>query len=120
MKQVAMLFLVLALLALPAMACAETSAPTGESASAMKQIGGPSVTIIDFAFQPAFVSVAAGSTVTWLNDGGSPHTVTSDNGAFDSNMLSPGGRFSEPFWTPGTYSYHCAIHPSMTGTVQVA
>src|SRR4051794_35834726 len=103
MKRVAILFLFFVVLTLPAMAYAETSAPTSEFAPAVKQMGVPNVTIIDFAFQPAFVSVAAGSTVSWLNDGGSPHTVTSDNGAFDSNMLNPGSRFSVPFWTPGTY-----------------
>jgi plastocyanin len=81
--------------------------------------GGTAVSIVDFAFQPASIEVAAGSTVTWTNTGAAPHTVTADNGAFDSGQLKPGATFSQTFTTPGTYTYHCEIHPQMTGTVVV-
>jgi plastocyanin len=118
-KRVALLFAFMALLTLPAIAVAATSAPASESPTAMNQMGA-GVTIVDFAFQPAFVAVSAGSTVSWFNAGGAPHTVTSDTGAFDSGTLGPGGSFSVTFSTPGTYTYHCAIHPSMVGTVQVS
>jgi plastocyanin len=77
------------------------------------------VTIVDFAFQPASISVPAGSTVTWNNTGGATHTVTAFNGAFDSGNLSPGGSFSETFSNPGVYMYHCTIHHNMVGTVMV-
>src|SRR5215217_3958974 len=77
------------------------------------------VSIVDFAFQPASIEVAAGSTVTWTNTGAATHTVTADNGAFDSGQLGPGATFSQTFTTPGTYTYHCEIHPRMTGTVVV-
>ena len=46
--------------------------------------GGTAVSIVDFAFQPASIEVPAGSTVTWTNTGAAPHTVTADDGAFDS------------------------------------
>ena len=80
---------------------------------------GAAVTIVDFAFQPASLEVPAGSTVTWMNSGAAPHTVTADEGAFDSDRLAPGASFSQTFDTAGTFTYHCEIHPQMTGTVVV-
>jgi plastocyanin len=85
------------------------------------------LSIVDFAFSPAAVSVPAGATVTWTNSGQSPHTVTSDNGAFDSSpgctyatgCLNPGNAFSHTFTAPGTYTYHCRVHTTMHGTVTV-
>jgi hypothetical protein len=62
----------------------------------------------------------AGSTVTWMNSGAAPHTVTADDGAFDSDRLAPGASFSQPFDTAGTFTYHCEIHPQMTGTIVVS
>jgi plastocyanin len=47
------------------------------------------------------------------------HTLTADQGAFDSNNLSPGNAFSFTFSQAGTYTYHCKIHPSMMGTILV-
>lgn len=80
---------------------------------------GAAVSIVDFAFSPAWVEVPAGSTVWWTNYGAAPHTVTSDFGGFDSGTLGTGGGFSLYFDTAGTYTYHCAIHPGMTGGVVV-
>jgi plastocyanin len=82
--------------------------------------GGAAVTIVDFAFQPGLISVPAGTTVTWTNSGAAPHTVTSGMGVFDSGTISSGASFSTSFSAPGTYMYHCSIHPNMTGTVQVS
>jgi plastocyanin len=81
--------------------------------------GGAAVSIVDFAFQPGSVEVPVGGTVTWTNSGSAPHTVTSDSGAFDSGQLAPGASFSQTFDTAGTFTYHCSIHPQMTGTVIV-
>jgi len=77
------------------------------------------VTISGFAFGPASISIPVGSTVTWTNQDGTAHTVTADDGSFDSGSLAQGATFSQTFDTPGTYTYHCAIHSSMTGTVTV-
>jgi plastocyanin len=118
MKRVALFVAFVALLTLPAIAVAATSAPPVAAPASEEQMG-TGVTIVDFAFQPAYVVVAAGSTVSWYNAGAAPHTATSDVGAFDSGTLGSGGGFSTTFWTPGVYGYHCAIHPSMVGTVQV-
>jgi plastocyanin len=80
---------------------------------------GAAVTIVDFAFQPASLEVPAGTTVTWMNSGAATHTVSADNGAFDSGRLAPGTSFSQPFDTAGTFTYHCEIHPQMIGTIIV-
>jgi plastocyanin len=75
--------------------------------------------IVDFAFTPAVLTVTVGTTVTWTNTGQVDHTVTANAGAFDSGILAPGARFSFRFTKAGTFAYHCAIHPFMTGTVVV-
>jgi plastocyanin len=77
------------------------------------------VQVIDFAFEPATVSVPAGATVTWTNTGSRPHTVTADDGSFDSGRLDPGEQFSQTFDQPGTFAYHCGFHPEMQGSVIV-
>jgi plastocyanin len=120
MKRIVVLFTFLALLALPAAAFAAVERPsTAPVAASGAQMSGSSVTIANFAFQPAWISVPAGTTVSWFNGDGVSHTVTSDSGAFDSGAIAPGGSFGVTFSTPGTYTYHCAFHPMMTGTVVV-
>ncbi len=80
---------------------------------------GSAVEIRDFSFQPGTLTVAAGTTVTWTNDGSVPHTVTSNERTFDSGDIAPGGSFSYTFDQPGSYSYHCSLHPSMQGQIEV-
>ena len=120
MKRVALLFAVLALLTLPALAMASGAdqAATTAATVADHQMGA-GVTIVDFAFGPAYIVVPAGSTVSWYNAGAAPHTATSDYGAFDTGTLGSGGGASITFWTPGVYGYHCAIHPGMVGSIVV-
>ena len=77
------------------------------------------VKIAGFAFAPASLTVKAGTTVTWVNDDAPAHTVTADDGSFGSPNLAHGATFSQRFGTAGSYAYHCAIHPSMVGTVVV-
>ena len=60
-----------------------------------------------------------GATVTWVNLGRHPHTVTSFDGQFDSGTLMPGDSYKVKFIGHGTLRYYCAIHPSMTGSVSV-
>jgi plastocyanin len=107
------------LLALPTAAGASVGEPTREAAPAAMQYAGASVSIIDFAFQPSYVEIPAGGSVSWYNAGGAPHTVTSSSGAFDSGTISPGGGYGVTLTAPGTYTYYCAIHPSMGGTIVV-
>ena len=73
----------------------------------------------DFMFAPTSVTVAAGSTVTWTNHDGEPHTVVSIDGLFRSGALDSNESFSFRFDKPGTYRYVCTIHPQMQGSVIV-
>ena len=77
------------------------------------------VEIRDLAFAPNVILIPAGTTVRWTNNGAVDHTVTSDTSLFNSGVLNPGASFEFRFDTPGTYTYHCTFHPSMTGTVIV-
>jgi len=76
-------------------------------------------TIKGFSFQPDVLQVRVGAKVTWTNDDTVAHTVTADTNSFASGNLQPGGSFSFTFTRPGTYAYHCSIHPSMHGSVVV-
>jgi plastocyanin len=79
------------------------------------------VDIKNFAFKPPHVTVAPGTTVTWVNRDKAPHTATSTQprGAFDSGKLKQGQSYAFKFKHPGTYKYYCKIHPDMKGTVTV-
>lgn len=79
-----------------------------------------SVSISNFSFVPASLSVKAGTKVTWTNNDSVAHTVTDDSGSiFDSGPIAPGGVFSFTFVNPGSFSYHCSIHPMMKAVVSV-
>lgn len=78
------------------------------------------VAIQGFAFNPATLTVKAGDTVIWTNKDAMAHTVTGDNGGPASSSIGPNGTYSFTFRSAGTFNYHCAIHPSMHGTVVVA
>lgn len=96
-----------------------SAAAQGTAPSAPAQ-SGAAVTISNFAFQPASLQIAAGTTVTWTNSDSTAHTATSDDGVFDSGALAPGASFTQTFTTPGTYAYHCQIHPFMKATIVVS
>jgi plastocyanin len=82
---------------------------------------GGAVTISNFEFGPAALTVAPGTTVTWTNHDEEPHTVTSVDGGkmFKSPALDTDDKFSFTFDKPGTYKYFCSIHPHMVGTIVV-
>jgi plastocyanin len=77
------------------------------------------VAVVDVAFEPEDIEVPVGTTVDWINDDPFAHTVTANDGAFDSGTMDAGQTFSQTFDEPGTFDYFCAIHPSMTGTVTI-
>lgn len=78
------------------------------------------VFIQGMAFSPATLTVTVGTTVKWTNKDAIAHTVTSDTGTvLNSGNVAANGTFSFMFMTAGTYSYHCAIHPSMVAKVVV-
>ncbi len=81
--------------------------------------GDPGVTIADFMFSPGTITVHAGDTITWTNNGPSSHTATATNGSFDTGTLRKGASGSHTFTQAGSYTYFCKIHPFMHGTIVV-
>jgi amicyanin len=77
------------------------------------------VSIDNFSYSPAEVTVAAGSTVVWMNRDDVPHTVTASDKQFNSPALDTDETFSRRFDRAGTYEYFCAVHPHMTGRIVV-
>ena len=100
----------------PTVAPTDTPTPAPTTAPAAN---GNSITIANFAFAPASLTVKVGTKVTWTNNDSATHTVTALQGAFDSGSLPTGQSFSFTFTKAGTYNYHCAIHSSMTATIVV-
>ena len=78
-----------------------------------------SITIEGFAFSPRTSTVDRGAVVTATNRDGVAHTWTADGGEWDSGSLGEGESFSFTFRTPGTYSFYCRPHPTMTGSITV-
>lgn len=78
------------------------------------------ITIQSFAFNPASITVKKGDTVVWTNKDSMGHTVTGDNGGPSSPAIGTNGTYRYTFSGAGTFGYHCAIHPSMTGAVVVS
>jgi plastocyanin len=71
-------------------------------------------------YEPSSLSVTAGTTVTWLNNGSTAVTITSPDGLFDSESVAAGGSFSYTFDTPGTFRYFCVPYPHMKGVITVS
>jgi plastocyanin len=120
-----------ALMLLAACGGSGTTTSTSSTPAATATQAGNSQTVMiitdssgNFAFSPASMTIKAGSTVMWKNMTQVPHTVTSDDGkSFDSGSANPiaaqSGTFSFTFNTPGTFAYHCSIHPFMKATIIV-
>jgi plastocyanin len=88
-------------------------------ASAPTQAAGATVTVADMAFSPAATGVGLGETVTWTFRDAISHTVTSDDGFFDTGAVSGGASRSVRFPSAGSFAYHCSIHSMMRGRVSV-
>lgn len=78
-----------------------------------------SVSIANFAFDPATVTVNVGDSVTWTNNDSTAHTATAGGGSFDTGTIGAGQTATVTFDTAGTFAYLCSIHPQMAGTVVV-
>jgi len=95
---------------------APTTQPGNQPTSVPAEV---EVKIAGFAFDPASVTVKVGTTVKWTNQDSAAHTVTADDGSWNSGSLAKGQSFSQVFTQAGTYTYQCTVHPSMKGTVVV-
>jgi len=104
---------VLAVLALTLVGFAD-KASAGENPTSLQ------ITIDNFSFTPATLTVPAGTEVTWVNHDDIPHSVVSeDKTTFKSRALDTDEKFSFTFAKPGTYTYFCSIHPKMSAKVVV-
>ena len=80
---------------------------------------GTEVKIDNFAFNPAVITVKAGTQVIWVNKDDIPHTVDSSQGKFKSAALDTDEKFEFKFSEPGEYPFFCRMHPKMTGKIIV-
>lgn len=104
------------------------SVPAGSSVGASdgtaacvgsKTAGTVQVEIEDFVFKPDPVQAKVGGSITWTNKDAAPHSAALDDGSCKTDGLNKDVAGSLTFTAPGTYAYHCAIHPEMKGTIVV-
>lgn len=93
--------------------------PTGGNQTPPPKANEVTVQIIGFKFEPVDIQVSIGTNVTWVNNDPARHTVTFDNGEYDSGDFPHGDSKSYTFTKAGNYTYHCSIHPPMKGSVSV-
>jgi plastocyanin len=93
-----------------ALSCA--TAPSGSTATV-------NVTIQNFQFSPQPVQAKVGDIVAWTNKDSAPHSATMDDGSCDTDTINPNASAMLVFNAPGTYTYHCKIHPGQMKDVTV-
>jgi plastocyanin len=103
----------------PAVAQAE-AVLTGATGAGNASAATGAITIKDFAFEPATLTISAGSKVVWTNRDEEPHLIVSADGQFHkSQALDTDDSYAAVFAKPGTYTYFCSIHPHMVGKIIV-
>jgi len=93
--------------------------PTTSATGSAAPVAGDAVSIDNFAFVPATLTVRVGSTVTWTNHDEEPHTIAASDGSFHSPGMGSQATYSHTFPTAGRFDYVCSIHPFMHATVVV-
>ena len=96
-------------------AAGTSASPTGPAVP----VGGDAVSIDNFTFVPATLTVSAGTTVVWTNHDEEPHTVAASDGSFHSPGMGSQATYSHTFPTAGRFDYVCSVHPFMHATVVV-
>jgi plastocyanin len=98
--------------------CNVKGAESGTAAATVKVISDPDTV---GAYAPKAITINAGQSIEWdWQDQGNPHSVTADDGSFDSCLQNAGYKFVVTFTKPGTLNwYHCTIHAQMIGTISV-
>ena len=107
-----------AVLALAVRSPAPRVQTTAAAASAVHS-GHFTVSVSDYAFEPAKLTVTAGTRVSFTNHDNTAHTATANSGAFGTGTIEPGKSRTVTLRRPGTYPYHCIFHAFMTGTITV-
>lgn len=97
------------------------SAASTASPTAVAPVRQSAITINNYAFHPASLTVAKGTTVVWINEDDDVHTIKGKDGPemLQSPALATGARFGFTFSRPGTYHYICTVHPYMHGIIVV-
>jgi len=93
-----------------------TQAPAGSTMVTISS-GASAQTTTAFGTNP--LTIATGTTISWLNGDNTVHTSTADGNQWSSGDIPPGGRFNFTFASAGRFTYRCQIHPNMTGTILV-
>jgi plastocyanin len=93
--------------------------PTTSATGSAAPVAGDAVSIDNFVFVPATLTIPVGSTVTWTNHDEEPHTVAASDGSFHSPGMGSQATYSHTFPTAGRFDYVCSIHPFMQATVVV-
>lgn len=114
MKRAVALMVLPILIFLTACGGAVTPPPPSETVPPSR---GPEIVIKGLAFLPEDLTITGGTSVTWINEDPITHSVVGEG--FESPQLNQGDSWSHTFDTPGTFDYHCGIHPSMQGQVVV-
>jgi plastocyanin len=94
-------------------------AAAGESATSATASSAKTIGIIDFRYKPTPLTVSAGTRVTFSNESDITHTATENGGGFATGRIAPGTSASVTLKRPGTYTFHCSIHPFMHGKIVV-
>lgn len=101
-------------------AAATSAAPAAGACKDTTDAGTVAVEIKDFSFAPAAVTAKVGDIVAFTNNDSTAHTATVDGGACTTPNIAAGSANGLTFTAAGTYKFHCAIHPTMTGTITVS
>lgn len=109
------------LASIAALACSEdsTGAPPPPNSDVDIVSGASTKGSTAFDPNPFTISLATQASVTWANLDNTNHQITADDGSFSSGSIVKNSTYSHLFVSPGTVTYHCAIHPTMVGTIEV-
>jgi len=118
-----MLLILAAVLTVAVTSSARPRAPRNRTSGANRPLEKATVKVTSFKFEPKVLTVAPGTTVEWVNEGGR-HSVEADDGSFKSETLKQGDKFEHKFDKAGKYAYHCEFHgekggKDMAGTIIV-
>ena len=97
------------------------SQPAASTGAACAEVASGTVTvnIEGNAYSPDPVTASVGDAIQWTNGDSVPHTATLDEGDCGTEMIAAGATLGLTFNAAGTYTYHCTVHPEMTGTIEV-